>query len=91
MDCAESVCRDYFGWTFCSAVAVSTADFWLLVPGAVLFGIGFGLFHSSLDSWFAEAATGRFKTPALESGSPRVTPSTIAVTFWGLRSRFRYL
>jgi MFS family permease len=49
------------GWASAAALAIGSLNGGLLVPGAILFGIGFGLFHSALDAWFADAVGARYE------------------------------
>jgi len=49
-------------WAVLVMLAMETANIALFVCGALMFGIGFGLFHSSLDAWFCD----RCKPAALE-------------------------
>jgi MFS family permease len=49
-------------WAVLAMLAIKTASPVLFVWGALMFGIGFGLFHSSLDAWFCDRCT----TAALE-------------------------
>ena len=54
------------GWACASIAAIIASSVFPLVLGAISFGIGFGVFHTSLDSWFAEAAETRSDVTALE-------------------------
>ena len=54
------------GWAVSSILAVVSGNPSFLLSGTLLFGVGFGLFHSSLDAWFAEKASACLAVPALE-------------------------
>jgi MFS family permease len=41
-------------WAIVAMIAIRTSNASLLVCGAIIFGFGFGIFHSSLDAWLVE-------------------------------------
>jgi MFS family permease len=48
--CIYSICC----WAIVAMIALRTSNASLLIYGALIFGFGFGIFHSSLDAWFVE-------------------------------------
>jgi MFS family permease len=53
-------------WAIAAIFAIYTSEISLFICGSFVFGLGFGIFHSSLDAWFAEELSCRLEIEVLE-------------------------